>query len=640
MEGNLPMDDFLEHDSDSSVGSELFIPVTNAALEPLQVIDGTPVLKRVSGHMLMNQCGALLVRKNAQIKGSRAQQAFLQRFVATTLGMCVPLVYAEAVLFNSIFWKGLPSGDLLGAIPSALLTGVRSGGKTQGFASLKDHYQCRLTTPGTGTSNNPFYITHAFDVMANVALRGCDTRLILHRGFIESQGSIGLKMRNDDQDFYTDSIDNRQVVNNLSSAERYYGSTYFVTGTCNQREQFGVRKVKQWIDSDGPLENYPHFDKLDYSEKEEVKKAIQQAAGTLIFRNWMEVRKIIYQYIAHSPDKPLGTVELIWFRDENQETVGNLPHTHGLVKIREDKPTPEGRAFVESKITAFIGGLLPHHRLPEFIQRGLLESEDDYYHMVDLASKILVHNCSDRCMRRYGPNPEDLRCRVPDNRKISPNQTKHCRVEHDPNHTVEVMELLARLGLCEDPHVHENQSIQFCPLNPLLVADRHVPPTRPGEGIVSPCNTDLFLLTRSAYNVQICTTGGTAKYLAKYISKIDKNNSVTLAADPQNANTVHAQSTFIHNSKITSSAINEQRASDAKRDSHHPQGRAISTMEQLQLLLGHPQVHTTMKFVIIPTRPMEERSGVDRVAPIERIVATAPDDDVMFADGVPHGPMI
>ena len=119
--GNLPMDDFLDPDSDSSMESELFIPVTNAALEPLQVVDATPILKRVSGHMLMNQCGALLVRKNAQIKGSRAQQAFLQRFVATTLGMCVPLVYAEAVLFNSIFWKGLPTGDLLGAIPSALL---------------------------------------------------------------------------------------------------------------------------------------------------------------------------------------------------------------------------------------------------------------------------------------------------------------------------------------------------------------------------------------------------------------------------------------------------------------------------------------------------------------------------------------
>ena len=110
-------------------------------------------------------------------------------------------------------------------------------------------------------------------------------------GSLRAKAPLGLRMRNDDQDFYTDSIDNRQVVNNLSSAERYYASTYFVTGTCNQREQFGVRKVKEWIDSDGPLENFPHFDDLDASEEAEVRKAIQQAAGTLIFRNWMEVTK-------------------------------------------------------------------------------------------------------------------------------------------------------------------------------------------------------------------------------------------------------------------------------------------------------------------------------------------------------------
>ncbi len=165
--------------------------------------------------------------------------------MATTLGMCVPLVYAERVLFNSIFQKGLPTGDLLGAIPSALLTGVTSGGKMQGFASLKDHYQCCLTTAGTGTINISFYITHTFDVMANVALQGCDTLLII---WVYWEPRLHwIRMRNNDQDFYTDSIDNCQVVNKLSSAEWYYASTYFATGTCNQCEQLGVWKVRSGL---------------------------------------------------------------------------------------------------------------------------------------------------------------------------------------------------------------------------------------------------------------------------------------------------------------------------------------------------------------------------------------------------------
>ena len=522
----------------------------------------------------------------------------------------------------------------MGALPSALLTGVKSGPRTQGFASLKQHYQCRLTTAGMGTSNNPAYITHAFDVMANVALRGYDTRLILHRGFIDSQGATGLKMRNEDDVFYTDSIDNRQIVNNLSSAERYYPSTYFITGTCNQSHQFGIRNIKKWIDSDGPLENFPHYHELLPQEKDEVKKAIQQSAGTLILRNWMEVRKIIFKYIAESPEKPLGTVDLIWFRDENQETVGNLPHVHGLLKIKEDKPTPEGRAFIESKIQASIADLIPYNRLQELITKGLLSSQQDYFDTIDLASKILMHHCSDRCMRRYGPNPEDLKCRVPDNRRITNDHTRHCRISHDPNHSHEAMNILAQLGLCKDPYHPESESLHFCPLHPLLVTERHVPPTRPGEGIISPCNTELFLWTRSAYNIQICTTGGTARYLAKYIAKIDKNNSVALAVDSKNANTLHAASTFIHNSKITSSAFNEKLLLDASRNKHHPRGRAISTMEQLQLLLGHPQVHTTMKFVVIPTRPLEERSGVDRVAPVQSLRR----DEEINGNEPPNGP--
>ena len=76
----------------------------------------------VSGSTIMNQCGSLLTRKKHQIRGSWKQKFFIQKLCAISRGTSVPLIYAEAMLFPSIFWKA--SGDmnsLVGALPAPLL---------------------------------------------------------------------------------------------------------------------------------------------------------------------------------------------------------------------------------------------------------------------------------------------------------------------------------------------------------------------------------------------------------------------------------------------------------------------------------------------------------------------------------------
>ena len=88
----------------------------------------------VSGSTIMNQCGSLLTRKKHQIKGSKKQKKIIQKLCATTKGTSVPLVYPEAMLFPSIFWKA--SGDmnsLVGAIPALLLNETMS---TFGFTDV------------------------------------------------------------------------------------------------------------------------------------------------------------------------------------------------------------------------------------------------------------------------------------------------------------------------------------------------------------------------------------------------------------------------------------------------------------------------------------------------------------------------
>ena len=47
---------------------------------------------RVSGHVILNQCGSLLIRRNHDIKGSSKHIFFLQKIHATSPGSCVPLL--------------------------------------------------------------------------------------------------------------------------------------------------------------------------------------------------------------------------------------------------------------------------------------------------------------------------------------------------------------------------------------------------------------------------------------------------------------------------------------------------------------------------------------------------------------------
>ena len=56
----------------------------------------------VSGHVLMNQCGSLLICKNHEIKGLSKHKCILQRMCATSIGKLVPLRFLEAMIFPSI----------------------------------------------------------------------------------------------------------------------------------------------------------------------------------------------------------------------------------------------------------------------------------------------------------------------------------------------------------------------------------------------------------------------------------------------------------------------------------------------------------------------------------------------------------
>ena len=172
------------------------------------------------------------------------QYIFMQKICGTTNCESVPLIYPEDMLFPSIHWKTSSDNcSILGAIPSSLLN---EKCKSYGFATIQQHIRTRLTCPFSATSTDPRYITHCYDVMANLAASQSDTRLIIDRGLTigeDKYGNLGVRGRNDST--LLGSMDSKQMVKNLCTSQKKIQWSFFLTFTANQSHHFGLKKIKK-----------------------------------------------------------------------------------------------------------------------------------------------------------------------------------------------------------------------------------------------------------------------------------------------------------------------------------------------------------------------------------------------------------
>ena len=81
-------------------------------------------------------------------------------------------------------------------------------------------------------------------------------------------------------------------------------------------------------------------------------------------------------------------------------------------------------------------------------------------------------------------------------------------------------------------------------------------------------------------------------------------------ADAHTGAVMRCQNQFLHNTKITRSAINEKKAHEKSRQSRQPAGRLIGIPQMIHQLLGEPDIHTNMQFKEVSTRPFEYRRPV------------------------------
>lgn len=130
------------------------------------------------------------------------------------------------MLFSSIHWKSSEKDyAIVGALPSSLLNEFIY---KDGFASVQQHIRTRLTCPFSTTSTDPRYITHCYDMMANLAASQSDTRLIIDRGLTVGKDKYNnLEVRGSSDSTLLGSVDSKQMVKNLCSSQKYISWSYF-----------------------------------------------------------------------------------------------------------------------------------------------------------------------------------------------------------------------------------------------------------------------------------------------------------------------------------------------------------------------------------------------------------------------------
>ena len=228
-----------EYGPDNMDGYDNRIPITNAGKPIMQFHLKAQKGELISNHALLNTMGHLLQRRNQRLNQSRSVQNFLQRFVSTQVGQHIPLLYPEAEMFPNVFWRSDEDGSIPGAIPLCFLQD-NAILNNMGIASLLHHIRTRILDPSLLTSTSHKYIAFAWDMVANLGLKGSNVDLVLKRGFDDIIGTNERITMRTPELYDTHSIDSRASVNQLAAANADKRCDYFFTYTCNQKDTLGV----------------------------------------------------------------------------------------------------------------------------------------------------------------------------------------------------------------------------------------------------------------------------------------------------------------------------------------------------------------------------------------------------------------
>ncbi|MHA7927462.1 MAG: GIY-YIG nuclease family protein [Marinobacter sp.] len=657
--------DNMDNDDDSKdhVNDGMLLPRTDSHRRPFE-FDVSRLYEQgesIPNHILLNVNGNLLIRRHKKLLGSKASRHFLQRLVATSERFgSVPLMYPEGVLFPTIFWMDMIDSSVVGSIPVCCLSDKQTLNEF-GLASLFEHYRTRSLDPTIPTFTDVNYLGFAWDCAGNIGMRGSTMDIINRRGFadfVKDNDSIRPSWDGEAM-FDTQQIDTRKVVNQIAAANaREGGNSFFFTYTCNQTDTPGVRKIREWIDSDEALHCYKRMftdneffcDEMSMSKQwdgeddAQIRLAMAEGASGLFLRVWNEYIDLFLPYLKHGKDSPFrnvaGGIENVIDRSEIQgESDGKHPHHHTQLFMKRKKLSNKEKRRLLAVIRGCRQTFIVDNERKDLCERGLLPKDfGDQLDFLEEAVEKLSHHCTKRCqvLKRdeNGKITQERQCRVPDNRKMSEFASESTFSDVHIEHSQQTLDCLLQLGMILPTLVDGSTNVltgEVCkPFMSILQGQRHIPACLQADSIFSPANPVLYSMLRSSMNLQYTTSYLVARYLAKYIGQIDKSQRLIFRPKfaartdlpiERQANVMDVQmDESLLNTKITRNRIGGDEAKQAREKQISSgleiEGRAISVSEMLGQFYAYPQIRTSFKYINIPTQAMGHRPTIGKTADV------------------------
>eukprot|EP00978_Attheya_sp_CCMP212_P041815 scaffold244588_cov43-Attheya_sp.AAC.4 len=538
--------------------------------------------------------------------GSRGEKSFLQSIAATVDG--TPLLYPEGALQPGLYWLAEDDGSIVGALPVPFMN-AKQFTKRYGIAGLVEHVRTRGMNFSLLSATDPKSVFLNCDILNNLYLRGCDSRIILNRGleFLAYGTQNGANVSSEDETLVgCDVIDNRNTVQQLATMFRSKAAHFFFTFSCNMRKTFGVKEVYAWMEA--KIESIRNSKTMRHKEKEEMIWSVSVVSQIQMFRTWTMVTEVIMNWIINSDEKPLLGIERFFWRYDTNKEWDNLPHIHALFTVF-DGDDPSQQDALNEKVRCSIKTFMTEEEEDIFIARGLLRDKRDARDMRDEAHTLEQHDCKgarDLCKTITDSNG-NKQCRVPDHFEINPHPTQYCYADISSNYSEEAETILRKCGLIKKK---KNGSIE---LHPGLRGGKFCYPADRGEKF-TPCNNEVFAVTRGQNNLQRVSDTFHSNYVASYAAMEDAKTRATFKADTVGRVKIETQN--LGNQKIGSNRAHQTKEDNKKSkeqnkegDGDIPSGIMFRTTEALFSLFQIPRVHMSEHFVKYPNVPFEERPG-------------------------------